>query len=87
MPRAYHANPSADCTAFALVLARVCAVTLSVIAPWDTGHAFEWLMQAGELRLWLQDSWGGQWDTLGMEALTRDYVSVLSSQEYIKNGE
>jgi len=51
-----------------------------VIAPWNTGHAFEWLMQAGELRLWLQDGWEGQWDTLGMEALTRDYVAVLNAQ-------
>ena len=47
--------------------------------PWTKKHAYEWLMKAGELRLWLNDSWTGQWNVLEMDALTRDFVAVLDS--------
>ena len=51
-----------------------------ITPPWTNKHAYEWLMQAGELRLWLNDDWTGQWDALGMDAFTRDFVAMLNSQ-------
>lgn len=51
---------------------------IDVALPWTTSHAVEWLMQAGELRLWLQDGWSGQWDALGLDALTREYVKIIA---------
>jgi hypothetical protein len=47
--------------------------------PWNIRHAYEWLMQAGELRLWLQNDWKGEWDSLHLEELTRDYIAILKT--------
>ena len=50
----------------------------SVTPPWTKLDAYEWLLKAGELRLWLQDEWDGRWGALEMDALTRDYIAVLN---------
>jgi len=51
----------------------------SIKPPWTNDDAFEWMLKAGELRLWLQDEWNGQWDALGMDALTREYVAIIKN--------
>jgi hypothetical protein len=48
-------------------------------SPWNTQHAYEWLMQAGELRMWLQDGWKGEWNSLNIEGLTHDYIAILKT--------
>jgi len=55
-----------------------------VTPPWKIKDAFEWLLKAGELRLWLQDGWDGQWEVLRMNELTRDYITIIQESQKIK---